>query len=461
MAVEERIDIYLRTYAEVNQLRQYADRIKELERMGWRLNSVGRVIEKTTGKWVSLKELDAGLKKVNPQLRRFRMEWLSVMFAGMQVWRLFRGLFTNMMNTMKQFAGKAHPLNVAVSRLSIAMTFLKVSIMEAATPLLEKLILWLAELAITIANLDPKYLEALAIAIGAIALTGLAAFTTAQVMLLKDAVFNLLALFAAKDLPTFLTNMATALDKVGKAAGLILIVWGFEEVLSKENIFSGLSKIMAGFAWWIPGPTGAVFGMIAVSMAISDIVMGKNVNTARLIALIGTISAFKYNWVLGIITLSVWLLVEGIAAGVKYLSKTEEVKEAEAKLAEGTDVLKNKAADADAKLVALNDRFVGLANATQMSAKDVTELGLEIDKVGQKIKDFVTPPTVTKYIDVVVRYSTEGAIPPGVGDEGKMKNGNGTNGGKNAGVTSLTGAEARPRISRISGTPGSPYAMAF
>src|SRR3990167_835349 len=97
--------------------------------------------------------------------RRFKFEWLGVMFFSMMVNRVFTKLFKNMLDTFKQIAGKSHPLNMALTRLNASFTFLKFSIIEAMGPLLERFVIWLAEMAIAIAEMDPAILNAIGLAI--------------------------------------------------------------------------------------------------------------------------------------------------------------------------------------------------------------------------------------------------------------------------------------------------------
>jgi hypothetical protein len=123
---------------------------------------------------------------------KIRYEWLSVMFAGMQVWRLTTGFITSLITNYKMLDTKGtQPLSRAMTRLEASFVYLKYSIMEAVKGPLEAFIIWLADTAIWLAELDPGVLEKIAWAIGVIAgISGLA-FVTSQVALLVQSLNKL------------------------------------------------------------------------------------------------------------------------------------------------------------------------------------------------------------------------------------------------------------------------------
>ena len=90
-------------------------------------NQFGEVIRKNT-------------REVTQNWKRFEMWALSVMFFGMQIKRIFGGMWTSMNTAYTKITENTTALGQANLRLSASMTFLQVSIMTALEPILIPLV---------------------------------------------------------------------------------------------------------------------------------------------------------------------------------------------------------------------------------------------------------------------------------------------------------------------------------
>ena len=85
-----------------------------------------------TGMILGGKNQANAVKKSVGQLKEFRMEYLSTMFFGMQMWRTFGGIFRSMLDSYKKLDEKGNrPLNKSITKLQASLEFLKFSIMDA------------------------------------------------------------------------------------------------------------------------------------------------------------------------------------------------------------------------------------------------------------------------------------------------------------------------------------------
>lgn len=258
------------------------------------------------------------LKEVRSQyLKPFAAEWLSVMFAGMQVSKLMERTAKNLIDTWKKLDSKgATPLSKAMTKLEASFTFFKYSLVEAASPLLEKLILWLADLAMWAADLDPKLLEAIAIGIGALWVAGIALFTGAQIKLFADGISNILTL--SKINPK---NITTLTGAIGGLANIGAITIAFKGVwdITQGDVELGLAEALAGAAWFVKGPMGAALAGISMALVLSKIVKGDALGNMDQLALdisamFGAAKIFAWNSSLGAFTFLIW----GIFRGIKW-----------------------------------------------------------------------------------------------------------------------------------------------
>jgi len=226
-------------------------------------------------------------KKAAKQVKSFRMEYLSTMFFGMQVWRTFGGFFRDMIQNYKDLDKKGNkPLTRALTKLSASFTFLKFSILDAMGPSLTNIIIKFADAMLWLADADPALLEKIGYAIGIIAIAGLGMFVASQVKLFIDAVGGLITLSGLK--AANISGIGTALGKLGSklkdfaGTGLgktisvgigAVLVWegikDFKDIfeIDGNSIFDRLKasfKLALGGAMigWAFGPAGAVTGFV-------------------------------------------------------------------------------------------------------------------------------------------------------------------------------------------------------
>lgn len=162
--------------------------------------------------------MNYGISETTRNLKGFQMQWLSVMFMGMQVQRTFGNIWKNMITDLKKVGGAFHPTNMALTRMEASFTFLKVAIMDAMGPMIQMFVIWLANLAVTIGEMDPEQLKL--IGLGLLAIIGVAgiAFWVSQVTLLINSL---------KDLATIrYGDIAKGIPTVTEALkGLMAIPW--------------------------------------------------------------------------------------------------------------------------------------------------------------------------------------------------------------------------------------------
>ena len=143
------------------------------------------------------KEMFKDITQTRGGLQKFRMEFLSVMFFGMQVWRTFGGFFKSMIQNYKELDAKGNrPLTRSLTKLSATFTYLKFQILDSMGPLLTEFLLMIANAFMVISDLDPAILTGIGIGLAVIAGLGLGAFVGAQVALFASSVANLIKLAA-------------------------------------------------------------------------------------------------------------------------------------------------------------------------------------------------------------------------------------------------------------------------
>lgn len=164
---KNRIDILIRTLYERTGIKAS---VKDLSRMNYSVNKTGQVVDSFSGKLADSTKVMKDMGK--NAMPRFQMGWLSVMFAAMKVKMIMTRIWKDMIATFKKVGGKMHPLNLAMTRLQAGFTYLKYSILEAMGPMLQKFVIWLANMAIAIGDMDPNTLKNIGIAL--VAITGVA-----------------------------------------------------------------------------------------------------------------------------------------------------------------------------------------------------------------------------------------------------------------------------------------------
>lgn len=210
------------------------------------------------------KQNEAQLKNV----RRFKAEYLSIMFAGMQLQRTFGGLFKDLISSYKELTKESvTPLSASLIRLEANWKFLKFAMLDAASPLIQTIADAFANIAYWIAKQDPTTLTLLTGLIGTLALLGTAAFAFGQGALLftsmasaasystatytaMDGTISKLTLVKSKDM----TAGAKFLKSLGDVAAMGAIT------ISIKEAFDSASKLSQGdyVGSWIDGLEAAV-----------------------------------------------------------------------------------------------------------------------------------------------------------------------------------------------------------
>lgn len=193
----------------------------------------------------AIKKLGIEAKAAADKMKGFRMEFLGIMFAGQALQRFFGGLFKDMLKFFKGIAGSTNPLNKSLTALEANFSFLKYSIIEAMSgPIMAFTDLMISFISF-LTDQDPAVLEAIGLAITAIAVAGGLMFVGGQAALAANSIGMFLEninngtygkslmKFAEKDLPKFKTAMIEAL-------GSALIIWGGIRLL--ENLADSSGK---------------------------------------------------------------------------------------------------------------------------------------------------------------------------------------------------------------------------
>ncbi|MHA1911890.1 MAG: hypothetical protein ACTSYA_09360, partial [Candidatus Kariarchaeaceae archaeon] len=258
------------------------DAVKEMKRKG----KIRKQQEKEDKKIAKSKE------KAGKANKRFSMEFLGIMFAGMALQRMFGGMFKSLIANYRELGKKSNPLNVALVRLESNFTFLKYSIMEASSGALSYLINGLASFAIMLAKMDPNVLKLVAGGIIALAATGALLMVGGQFMLGIEAFLGVMDRIANAKIPSMLGKIGTGLAGLGVAAtiaGTIYLTWDLltkqddatSRFLSSLGIMGLSTAAGALLGFMIGGPVGAAIGAgigliagvsIALSASIADTV---------------------------------------------------------------------------------------------------------------------------------------------------------------------------------------------
>ena len=233
-------------------------------------------------------------KAKTKESKRFKGEYLSIMFAGMALQRAFGGLFKSMIKDYKELTKESvTPLSEAMTRLEANWKFLKFAMLDAASPLIANLANMLANFAHAFANMNPERLKGFAVAIGALAGLGGLATVFGQGALL---VTGLGTMAAHKNTVTALNTMAgikTAPMTAGakffregsifaKLGGIILIGLGIKEMVSGLMSIEGASfgdilkaSLMTGIGvglLFANLPAGVIAtGVIALTMSVDTL----------------------------------------------------------------------------------------------------------------------------------------------------------------------------------------------
>jgi len=233
-----------------------------------------QIVDQFTGKLV-----DVGQAAKNAAImgRRFKMEWLSIMFAGMALDRAFGGL----VRTQMQLFG-------VTDMMSSAWTVVLLPMMELITPLIYKLI-------DAFMNLSPGMKLAVGAGILFLAVAGKIMLVVGQIFLGISG-FRLLfpAAFAAMSAGAggFLAALAPIIIVIGVIIALAVAIY-LAWKTNFMNIRNNIAKFVAAFKQWFGG-------LISIVKGVLNIIKGIFTGDFNLVKR-GIMGIFKglWNWILG------------------------------------------------------------------------------------------------------------------------------------------------------------------
>ncbi len=264
----------------------------------------------------------------NKEAKRFKGEYLGLMFAGMALQRTFTNLFRGLITNYKEFTKESvTPLSESLIKLQANWKFLKFQMVEAATPLLMKFADWFSAISLAISKMDTGTLSTFVGSIIALAGVGGLMSVFGQGAIFFTSIYSASVqkdgldainktLQGTGDLDTNKLNAGTSFFKSLKgAAGLGLIALGISETIQGlENIEQGewvnsilnavsaglMSvagvKLLKGGSWKTAGLLGGV--ALGFTLLESDTLM---TNISRIMGAIdgmlwAIINAFQVGW---------------------------------------------------------------------------------------------------------------------------------------------------------------------
>ena len=278
----------------------------------WQVTNNGQVLDKLNGRVLDNSNV---VRQATKEARRFKFEWLSIMFTGMALDRMFGSL------VQKQFQ-----LFGITDMLGAAWTTVLLPIMEAITPLIYTLVEAFMNMPDSMKLVVGAFILLGAIAGKVLTIVGqgvLAAMGFAKIFGGGAIIAGVKGIGAA-----FLGLGAPVLLAI---AAIIAIVIGM--YLAWKNNFLGMKNIVKSFITEIKQYLG---GLISIVKGILDIVVGLFTGDFEKVKR-GVIRIFKglFNMVVGMAKMSfygmagiiigafqiVWNMIKVIIDGIKYLYK--------------------------------------------------------------------------------------------------------------------------------------------
>ncbi len=219
--------------------------------------------------------VDKMINQTIASTKRFKMEWLSIMFFGMFLQRVFGGFFKTMLNTFKTIDKKGvTPLSRAMTRLHASFTFLQFSIVQAMQPFLLGLIDMAVSFFDWISNWPLELKVALVILIGILGVLGTIAFISGTLELAWGALASVLT---AAGLGSIVKALGGAKAKIGGvlAKPIKIGVQFTKDLASKLSEFaSNLESSLLSTKWGKWGLFAAGTGLIVHASLNFDKVSG-------------------------------------------------------------------------------------------------------------------------------------------------------------------------------------------
>jgi len=235
---------------------------KALKATNLTLNKFGQFEETFTGTAVSAKRAIDALRK---STRRFNFDFLTLIFGGLVLKRVFGGALKSILNTFTKVRGENSEFTKATNRLTASFEFLKFTIASALdTPLFVAIIDFIVEIINRISEFlsaNPAASRLILGLIAALAAGGVIALMLGSLIQIKDAI-NLifgLNLFSGEAL-TNAGTMNTLISGIGKTIAaigvfkLIVDLTGLEGTVNEfDKIMDDISLILIGVGFTFKG----------------------------------------------------------------------------------------------------------------------------------------------------------------------------------------------------------------
>lgn len=125
----EDLSLKIKTFFEDSAFRKLSKRVKQAQIETQKLNEQSSRISQTLG--APMKEVQQEVKKATGELKRFRFEWLSVLFFGMAIQRAFGGILRASFRTWSAVTEGTSQAGGAMGQLTAAWEFFKYSLFDA------------------------------------------------------------------------------------------------------------------------------------------------------------------------------------------------------------------------------------------------------------------------------------------------------------------------------------------
>lgn len=214
----------------------------------------------------SFDDLSTSVSVTNKAGRRFRMEYLSVLFIAQNLNRHLISLARTSITTFTDIAGESNRTNQAFAAMSANITFLRFSIGQAIGQALVPLLPAITGIFEKLVDFIDKHPEGVAGVIigGIVGLTALVGFAQLQ-LLLSGFGLNLATIF------TSLTGISALL-----AAGLgFFFVYEGLKNFTEGDVLSGIGGILSAFGIFAKGPAGVYLLSIGIGLTLLGVLSGE------------------------------------------------------------------------------------------------------------------------------------------------------------------------------------------
>lgn len=260
LTAEQQLRILISTDADLSGLNKAIGSFKRLEQLGKAglgLNKAGKIIDMTTGRFVSVAEAAA---KAEKSVARFDMRLLSVLFAGMALQRTGAAFFKFAFNKWEQYEGYQSASLTKTMELTAAWEFFRFSIFNALgqsdlfvgfIDFVVKAVNWISGFI----NRFPELATAIAAVFGVFVVGGSVMLILAQFKLAWDALFGaggFLATSAGKGIGSISGKIDGLKSLLGAGFGFWLVWEGWKNF--KEGNLAGIfGDLATGVILWTAG----------------------------------------------------------------------------------------------------------------------------------------------------------------------------------------------------------------